>query len=505
VDIYSKKKRWKLFLFVIGMILIGVSIFYTNRLVTKFAYSERNNVRLWADAVHRKAEMMQYTEKFFRQLQKQEQKKAELLAKVYNRLLKDNASEDLTFYLNIIHDNQTIPVILTDEKGKILSTKNLKEGQDSATYLTGKLKEEFSDYDPIKVEFVKGEKNFLYYKNSNLFTELKQVLNDNITNFIEEVALNSSSVPVITTDSTQSTILLYGNLDEKKMSDSFFSNQKLLEMKSENDPIILDFIDVGKVYIFYKDSELLNKMRLFPLAQILIIIVFIGIAYLLFNLSRNAEQNRVWAGMARETAHQIGTPLSSIMAWMELLKMDGVDNKQAAAEIEKDVARLEMITKRFSKIGSTPSLQQTNVSEVLRKTVDYLKPRSASKVNYHINLPDEDVMIPLNESLFSWVLENLFKNAIDAMNGEGDISVFVKGDNDNITIDIKDTGKGISKSEQRDVFSPGYTTKKRGWGLGLSLAKRIIKDYHQGKIFVKQSSPGKGTTFRIILRKENRV
>jgi len=505
VDIYTKKKRWKIFLFVIGMILIAVSIFYTNQLVGKFASAERKNVRLWADAVHRKAELMQYTESFFGQLQEEEQKKAELLAKVYIRLLNDDASEDLTFYLNIIHENQTIPVILTDASGKILNTKNLKQGQDSSKFLTGNLKKDFSVYDPIEVEYVKGEKNYLYYKNSSLFTELKNVLNDYITIFIEEVALNSSSVPVIITDSTQTNILLYGNLNDVKMSDSVFSDQKLMEMKDENDPIVLNFLNVGKAYIYYKDSELLTKMRLFPLAQMLIVIVFIGIAYLLFSLSRNAEQNRVWAGMARETAHQIGTPLSSIMAWMELLKMDGANHKQAAEEIEKDVARLEMITERFSKIGSTPSLELTNITDIIQRTVDYLKPRTPRKVEYEVNLPKHDVIASANGPLFSWVLENLFKNAIDAMNGEGKISVKVKEEHGLVVIDIKDTGKGISITEQRDVFSPGYTTKKRGWGLGLSLAKRIIKDYHRGKIFVKHSSPGKGTTFRVILKKNVKI
>jgi len=503
VDIYTKKKAWKTFLFVMGMLLIAASIFYTNQLVGKFASSERKNVRLWADAVHRRAELMQYTEKFFGQLQEQEQKKAELLAKVYNRLLVDNNSQDLTFYLNIIHNNKTIPVILTDAHGKILNSLNLKEGQDTLTYLTGKLREEFSVYKPIGVEYAKGQWNYLYYKNSNLFTQLKKVLNDYITIFMEEVALNSSSVPVIITDSTRKNILLYGNLNEAKMADSLFAQRKLLEMKDENDPILLDFIDVGKVYIFYKDSELLNKMRLFPLAQLLIIFVFIGIAYLLFSLSRNAEQNRVWAGMARETAHQIGTPLSSIMAWMELLKMDGADHKQAAEEIEKDVARLEMITERFSKIGSVPSLELTNITDIIHRTVDYLKPRTPRKIEYVIKLPKQNVIALANGPLFSWVLENLFKNAIDAMDAKGTITIEMTEEDNNVIIDVKDTGKGISKTEQRDVFSPGYTTKKRGWGLGLSLAKRIIKEYHKGKIFIKQSSAGKGTTFRIVLKKND--
>ena len=185
--------------------------------------------------------------------------------------------------------------------------------------------------------------------------------------------------------------------------------------------------------------------------------------------------------------------------------MDGADHKQAADEIEKDVTRLQMISERFSKIGSTPSLEQTNISETIRKTIDYLKPRTPRKTEYHIKLPKHDVIALANGPLFSWVLENLFKNAIDAMSGKGMITVEMKEENDSVIIDVKDTGKGISRTEQRDVFNPGYTTKKRGWGLGLSLAKRIIKEYHKGKIYVKHSSPGKGTTFRIVLKKEAKI
>lgn len=501
MEIYNNKKRWKLLLFIGGMLLILISVIYTNGLVRQFAEKERKNVRLWADAVHRKAELMQYTENFFSQLRQEEKKKAELLAKVYNRLLNDNNSGDLTFYLDIIHNNNTIPVILTDEKGKILSSKNLREGQDTVQYLRGELKKEFSVYDPIVVEYLEGKKNYLYYKNSNLYTKLKEVLQDYITIFVEEVTQNSASVPVIVTDSSRSNIIIYGNLDARRMEDPEFAREKLEEMIDANPPIILDFPGNKKFYIYYQNSELLTKMKWFPLAQLLIIFVFIGIAYLLFNVSRKAEQSRVWAGMAKETAHQIGTPLSSIMAWMELLKIDPERRDEAAEEIEKDVARLEMITERFSKIGSSPTLEQVNLSEIIKKTVDYLRPRMPRKVELVLDLPDSDVITAANASLFSWVLENLIKNAVDAMDGKGKISLKLFMENGHIVLDVADTGKGIPKSEHGDIFNPGYTTKKRGWGLGLSLAKRIIKDYHGGKIFVKHSSPGKGTTFRIVLKK----
>lgn len=490
-------------LFILAAIIIGVSIFYTNIIVNKFATQEQKNVRLWASAVHRKARLVKYTEEFFSKLQQQERERVELLAEVYKQLLKDDTVSDLTFYLDIISNNNTIPVILTNEKGEILNTKNLEADQDTLTRLTGKLQDDFSLYDPIEVPYTKTRRNYLYYKDSKFFQELKEVLNNYISSFMEEVALNSSSVPVIITDSTRRNVIQFGNLNDIRMSDPVYVRQKLEEMERENTPIKVTFGDQGTSYIFYKDSDLLTIMRFFPLAQILIIAVFFVIAYLLFSYSRKSEQNRVWAGMAKETAHQIGTPLSSIMAWMELLKLGEGTADQAADEIEKDIRRLEVITERFSKIGSVPRLEQNNIVQIIYDSVAYLKPRSPKKISYLIDVPEDvEMFIPVNASLFSWVIENVCKNAIDAMGGVGTILITIKEEPKHIFIDVSDTGRGISRAEQRDIFNPGYTSKKRGWGLGLSLSKRIIRDYHKGKIFVQSSTVGVGTTFRIIMRKK---
>ncbi len=505
MDLYTQKKRWKILLMILAVIIIGASIFYTNLLVTTFAKEERKNVSLWAKAVHRKARLVKYTEFFFNQLQEEERKRVELLAEVYNQILSNNSSDDLTFYLDIISNNNTIPVIHTDSEGKILSAKNIDFPIDSMSFLDGKLMEEFSVYEPIKVHYAPPRFNYLYYKNSRFFTELKEVLNDYISSFMEEVALNSSSVPVIITDSSKRTVIQFGNLNDVRMSDPAYVQRKLEEMEDENQPIKVTFRDQGTSYIFYQDSELLTIMKFFPLAQILIIAVFLLIAYLLFSYARRAEQNRVWAGMAKETAHQIGTPLSSIMAWMELLKMGKGTAHQAAEEIEKDINRLEIITERFSKIGSTPMLVKNDVVRIIYDSVEYIKPRSPKKVVYNLEIPKtKELFIPVNAALFSWVIENLCKNAIDAMEGTGTITLMIKEDTKYVTIDIIDTGKGISITEQKAIFNPGYTTKKRGWGLGLSLSKRIIRDYHHGKIFVKSSASGKGSTFRIIMRKNSK-
>jgi signal transduction histidine kinase len=247
----------------------------------------------------------------------------------------------------------------------------------------------------------------------------------------------------------------------------------------------------------------ITQLRYFPYVQLVILGLFLLVAYALFSIFRNAEQNQVWVGMAKETAHQLGTPLSSLMAWMELLKAQGTD-PEALNEMRKDLDRLEVITERFSKIGSAPALENEKLYHTLRATVLYLRPRLPGRVKIEVvTPPDTELQVPLNRALFSWVLENLIRNAIDAMEGEGALTLEILHEGSEVHVDVTDTGKGIPASQQATVFQPGFTTKKRGWGLGLSLSKRIIEQYHGGKIFVKRSAPGKGTTFRITLKNSN--
>jgi signal transduction histidine kinase len=272
-------------------------------------------------------------------------------------------------------------------------------------------------------------------------------------------------------------------------------------MKEENEPIIITISETQKQYLYYGDSILLENLKYYPIVQFGVIFLFILVAYLAFNSSRNSEQNQVWVGMSKETAHQLGTPISSLMAWVELLKMQNIDEK-LIQEFEKDTERLQKITERFSKIGSIPELVRTDVGETIRSTVEYLKTRSSGKIKFILDFDqDKRYEAPLNSSLFSWVIENLCKNAIDAMNNSGTIQVSIMEKADQLFIEVSDTGKGISKAYFKTVFQPGFTTKKRGWGLGLSLAKRIVENYHKGKIFLKQSEINKGTTFKIVLNK----
>lgn len=343
-------------------------------------------------------------------------------------------------------------------------------------------------------------------KNVVLWAEATQKListdinsNQDIT-FLNDVIVRNTSIPIIITDSLDQ-IREYRNISFALENKDKVLLRELHKMKEENEPIRISVSETETQYLYYRDSILLENLKYYPVIQFGVIFLFIFIAYLAFNSSRNAEQNQVWVGMSKETAHQLGTPISSLMAWVELLKMQNIDEK-LVQEFEKDTQRLQKITERFSKIGSVPELVVTDVAETIRSTVDYLKTRSSTKVKFIFDFDQQKKCeAPLNASLFSWVIENLCKNAIDAMNNNGVINVTLAEKGDLLYIDVSDTGKGISKSNFKTVFQPGFTTKKRGWGLGLSLAKRIIENYHKGKIFLKQSEINKGSTFRIILTK----
>ena len=271
-------------------------------------------------------------------------------------------------------------------------------------------------------------------------------------------------------------------------------------LKQENEPIemVLGENRVHKIY--YGDSPLLTKIKYYPIGLMLIIFLFIGVVYFFYTTTKSSEQNKLWAGMAKETAHQIGTPLSSLIGWAEILKEENV-NSSYISEIEKDIERLRTITERFSKIGSAPILSKTEINKATKESYTYIKNRSSDLIEFQIKTPHTPIFVHLNESLYSWTIENLVKNAIDAMRGKGKISIEIKQDLHWVYIYIKDTGKGIPKSKFRQVFEPGYTSKKRGWGLGLSLARRIIEQYHSGRIRVFQSEVNKGTSFQIALRK----
>ena len=323
-------------------------------------------------------------------------------------------------------------------------------------------------------------------------------LNANVTLPLK-ILENNNTIPMILVDE-KGAVINTQNLDSLKALKPVFLEKQLAIMKEQNEPIVISYDGKNKQYIYYRDSDLLNKLTYYPIALILILVLFLAVIYLFYSSNKAAETNKLWTGMAKETAHQIGTPLSSLLGWISILKMEKVDETYID-EIEKDVHRLNTIANRFSKIGSTPELKKENIVNITKQAFDYLESRSSKQITFYFSTADNEINVKLNSELFGWVIENLIKNAIDAMLGKGELKLSIESNQKKVKITIDDTGKGMPKKLFKQIFKPGFTTKKRGWGLGLSLSKRIVEDYHNGKISVKKSEIDKGTSFEIILDK----
>jgi len=383
-NIYTKRFFWKILFLVLGLLIALSSLYYSNNIVQKLA--------------------------------DEEEKKVKLIAKVWRELADVNSTADISFLLDIIKDNSTVPVILATADNEIVSWKNL--------------------------DSIQAEQNPSY---------LKEVL---------------------------------------------------MDMKNQNEAIKVEINENTSQFIYYKNSILIDALKFYPWIQLSVIFLFMILAYSAFSSSRNAEQKQVWVGMAKETAHQLGTPLSSLYGWLEYFKSSGT-SAEICAEIEKDIERLNIIADRFSKIGSTPKLEKENIVQLMQKNIEYLQKRISKNIQLNFSsVVSSDSTVYVSFPLLNWVIENVCKNAVDAMGGNGELSIVITEDKSGFIIDIQDTGKGIPKAQIKQIFKPGFTSKKRGWGLGLSLAKRIIEEYHQGKIFVKHSEINVGTTIRIILPKQ---
>jgi signal transduction histidine kinase len=325
---------------------------------------------------------------------------------------------------------------------------------------------------------------------------------ENLTFINQEIIQQNYSFPIIMANE-QGNPIDFRNIafkNSRNQADSMqVLKEELLEMQEDYPPIVLQ---EAAIRIYYRNSELLTNLKYYPYIQLAVILLFGLLVYVVFNQSKLSEQNRVWAGLTKETAHQLGTPIASLMAWMDYLKNSPVwdENQEIIQEMDKDVTKLRVVTERFSSIGSRPVIQPENVYEIIEEGVSYLRPRISTKVDWEIQADSKDLVALLNKPLFDWVIENVCKNAVDAMKGKGVIRISLFQDNDKfVGIDISDTGMGIEKMKFKKVFTPGFSSRKRGWGLGLTLSKRIVEGYHGGKIFVKQSELGKGTTFRILL------
>lgn len=490
-------KRTKWIIISATIVLAFLALWQINRVATEIKHSEIEKVRLWANAISQKAQLVQSTERFFQQAGIDERRKMEMYTNILRSFNNPDMNADLNFslaYVNYIVDSLQIPIIITGQDSIITVPQEL-----SGTKLEGKMLEDFSINPPFHYK-IWGMPMTLYYQESKNYTELRHVLDDFQQSFLSEITKNAVNLPVIIVDSLRTQVIASGNIAAATFDTEDKLAAKLHEMEDHNDPIEITLPNDKKAFVYYESSPLLRSLEWVPLLYAFLLLVLAVITYYLFRTAHKMEQNRIWVGLAKETAHQLGTPISSLFAWTDYLENKTL-TENYSDEIRKDLNRLETITHRFSKIGSLPELNDTDLTSTIKGAITYLQSRSSKKVHFVTNLPEAPLRAPHNRYLLEWVIENICKNAVDAMNGDGTFSIIATEDARSINIDLCDTGKGIPTSIQKKIFQSGFTTKQRGWGLGLSLAKRIVEQYHKGHIFLKYSLPGQGTVFRIVLKK----
>ncbi len=495
LNLHLPRSKWILLAFTIVLAL--AALWQINRIGNQIRTSESQKVKLWASAINQKAQLVKTTDQFFYNIGLDEQRKMQMYIDVLQSFNDAEPDANLRFslaYVNYIVDSCQTPILIVD-KDSIITVPQEMSGQK----LTPEMLESFSRYKPFSYRLW-GMPMTLYYKESRTYTELRHVLEDLTQSFLDEVANNSIFVPVIIVDSMRCEVLGVGNIDSAEIATPEQLSERLHQMDNENTPLQLDLPNHRHAYVFYESTPLLRMLSWLPVFYIFIFMVLIIISYNLFRTARDMEQNKVWVGLAKETAHQLGTPISSLIAWTDYLE-DKTLTPQYADEVRKDLRRLETITHRFSKIGSQPDMSDQDLNATIRNAVSYLESRSPKKVKFVVNLPDKPLTVSHNAYLLEWVVENICKNAIDAMSGDGTITIIASQDAKQIYLDLGDTGKGITPNMQKKIFQPGFSTKQRGWGLGLSLSKRIVEQYHHGRLFLKYSLPGQGTVFRLVLRK----
>ncbi len=492
-------------------VILAFTLVFSQIMVNRMERDERDRVRNWAITTLRQSDMAVRARSIFAKMETEERQYAMVWSYVYEQVFSPEISSPADFeYLRRIMSSNQRPFILVDPSGNILESHDPEINPEKNPVFTKEIQADYSLYPPIMVD-AQGTIYQLYFKPSEVFLSLRSVFRDLDSSFMQESMNNTSSVPVLITDASQETVLAYSNLNPEVFYSKDAMHDLMEKMMGENPPIQMSIPgwEEQELYVFYESSSLLRNMRFFPLAILLaLLIVLLGILSLL-DFAKRMEQNQIWWGMSKETAHQLGTPLSSLLAWIDYYKLKEGEpmDPNDLAEIEKDVKRIELVTNRFSKIGSVPELNWANVVPVVYKSMFYLKARSSKRVAFSVNVPEDAViMAQINESLIEWVIENLCKNALNAIGDNvGEISITIEESSEHVTIDVRDTGKGMPKSMFTKIFEPGFTTKKRGWGVGLTLCKRIVEKYHKGRIFVKSSVLKVGTTFRVILNKDVRM
>jgi len=530
MNLYHRKQRWKIALLGVAVLLVAASIWFSFSIVDKVQQREIERVQQWADNVKRKSELVNLTNRSFDEL-------SEALSKIQERdlhtvkmwaMVVEEANKplgDYSFVVKMLGEVSSVPMIVTDMNENIVNSYNL---DNLDTLIQRSIREKYRDkkksfqdslfrtskrdslvsflpvwrknHTPIEMDLYGSEKQKVFYFDSVFFNtqelaRLKHSRDSLVDAFSNELVTNEFLVPVLFIN-TLSREVISTNMPEFDSIKGPIAASRI----PATDSIIVDLGGLSKGVIYFEQSPELIQMKYFPFIQFFMIGLFILIAYIVFSTFRKAEQDQVWVGMAKETAHQLGTPISSLMAWNELLAGQGID-KSITSEIDKDIERLNTVTNRFSKIGSDAILEVVVLSDVVKSSINYLKTRISSKVDLTYISEADEMTAKVNPALMEWVIENIVKNAVDAMEGKGKLEVRVHPFEEEIMIDISDTGKGIAPNKLKTVFQPGYSTKTRGWGLGLSLVKRIVEDFHRGKVFVLKSETGIGTTFRIILKR----
>ncbi|HBW85497.1 MAG TPA: ATP-binding protein [Crocinitomicaceae bacterium] len=498
MNLYSTKQRWKFALILASLVVVVISLVVSNSIIEKITERERESARQWAETIRKKGELVRLSQQIFQELREKESREANLILQAQQVISQKSdlsLNLDLEFAQKIIRSNKKIPIAYLTGGG-IAQSINL-----DSTWTSKQMNAFISDcrakkrsqkievYEGFFMEFIYGESKELIRLNRE---------NDSLLRaFNRDLLDNKNLIPLLLLDEKT-----------KKIEATNLSKEEIEGVSIDNvlsgfsyPPMRIDFGN-GIKLLYYKDNPEIKTLTWFPYIQFGLIGLLVFIAYLLFSTFRKAEQNQVWAGMAKETAHQLGTPLSSLMAWVNHLESQQVDTMMTT-EMQKDLDRLSKITERFSKIGSEAKFEPQDLVITIGENLEYLRSRFSNKVKIVFDVAHEGpLIVPHNVSLMEWVVENICKNAVDAMDGIGELKLSLRKEQKRVYLDIEDTGKGLTKSQFNTIFQPGFSTKKRGWGLGLTLVKRIIEEYHKGKVFVLKSELDKGTVFRIVLKSE---
>jgi signal transduction histidine kinase len=488
-------------LLVVSIVVALSTMWATLFIVRKISNDEYRHAKMWASSIQQKAELIEQSKSFFEQIEAMERSKLQLWAEAVSKAFFARSAEEFYLYNKIVEENTTIPVIITNQRHEILHCANTDFDCSKIRVLKDSLYDEFSQLPPLSVPFMNSTLYF-FYKHPKAFVEIQDILDGIIHSFIDEIVINSIFAPILIVSEDQKTVIQANNISPERYDNPEALKTTLNYMRAQNTPVQFPIDAFETYYIFYESSIVTRYLAFLPVIAFVLFGIFIWSIIWGLRLSRQSENNKLWVGMSRETAHQLGTPISSLMGWMGYLRSQNV-KEDYLVEMEKDIDRLAVISERFSKIGSKPEMTTANVVSTVYNVIHYLQFRLSQKIKFQVNVPSNAVILAsVNTQLGEWVLENLFINAVDAIGPkDGLIQIEITEQHEKVIIDVTDNGSGISRDKWKTIFEAGFTTKSRGWGLGMPLCYRIIHDYHNGDIFVKQSIIGEGTIMRIILNK----